>query len=103
MKLKVVEISDLRKPVNDGSDHIWESTGDDPAFLITFPCFRDRYILISIEALDDEIDPRVYINDGAGFREANSIALTSGQAFLITADIGQCGTICSFRLDPASF
>jgi GT2 family glycosyltransferase len=102
MKLKVVEIGDLRK-VNDGSDHIWESTGDDPAFLITFPCFRDPYILISIEALDEEIDPRVYLNNGAGFREADSIAFSSGQAFLITADIGLCGSICSLRVDPAAF
>ncbi|MDW5315994.1 glycosyltransferase family 2 protein [Rhizobium sp. PL01] len=102
MKPKIVEISDLRKP-DDGSDHIWESTGDDPAFLITFSCFRDRYVLVSIEALDGNIDPRIYLNEGVGFREANSIALSSGQAFLITADIGHYGSICSFRVDPASF
>ncbi len=102
MKLKVVEISDLRKP-DDVSNHIWESVGDDPAFLITFPCFRDRYILVFIEALDGEIDPRIYINKGTGFREANSIAFSSGQAFLITADIGHIGSICSLRVDPATF
>jgi GT2 family glycosyltransferase len=102
MKLKVFENNDLRKSL-DGADHIWESVGDDPAFLIVFPFFRRRYILISIEAMDCDLDPRIYINHGFGFRESNSIALTSGKGFLITSDIGRFGSICSVRVDPSSY
>lgn len=102
MKLRIVENSDLRRP-DDCFDHVWESIGDDPAFFINFPWYRDRYILISLEAMIEEIDPKIYINTGAGFNELNSIAFPSGKAFLITADIGRFGSISSFRLDPASY
>lgn len=102
MKLKITEKSDLHR-YDDGSDDTWESIGDDPAFLIAFPWFRDPYVLIFIEALDGELDPRIYINNGVGFRESDSIACPSGKGFLITADVGLYGSICSFRVDPASY
>jgi GT2 family glycosyltransferase len=101
MKIKVFENNDLRKPL-DGADDIWESVGNDPAFLMVFPFFRNRYILVSVEAVDGDIDPRIYLNRGFGFRETNSIALSPGRAFLITADVGHFGSICSVRIDPSS-
>jgi GT2 family glycosyltransferase len=102
VKLRIVENSYLRRS-DDCSEHVWESTGDDPAFLITFPWYRDRYILVSVEGMEGEIDPRIYINRGGGFNEISSIACPSGEAFLITADIGRFGSISSLRLDPASY
>ncbi|AXV17218.1 glycosyltransferase [Neorhizobium sp. SOG26] len=48
------------------------------------------------------LDPKIYINRGKGFREEDAIFIPEGQDFVIIADVGSFGTASKFRLDPSS-
>lgn len=81
---------------------LWIAEGDDPFFLIRFSFFRQRFLAIRLTSSEGEIDPKLYINAGHGFREKDSHEAGRGQDFVIVADVGQFGTIKTLRLDPAS-
>ncbi|UAX97707.1 glycosyltransferase [Ensifer adhaerens] len=53
-----------------------------------------------ITARDVEVRPRLYVNKGRGFIEDDSVSIGIGSDFLIIADVGTFGTICSLRMDP---
>jgi len=81
---------------------LWKADGDDPHFLIRFPILRRRYIAIRVTSREGEIEPRLYANHGRGFEENDSLSMGIGQDFLVIADVGSFGTICSLRFDPAN-
>ncbi|MCX8996201.1 glycosyltransferase family 2 protein [Rhizobiaceae bacterium BDR2-2] len=85
-----------------GERSVWLAEGDDPFFLIRFPFFRKRYFAIRLTASDGEIDPKLYINTGHGFREEDSRDVGRGKDFLIVADVGAFGTIRALRVDPTN-
>lgn len=98
--LNVIARNDL---ISDPSEpDTWRAEGDDPYFLIKFPAVRRPYIVIRLTAYEGDIEPKLYINNGRGFREKDSIAIGSGKDFLVIADVGFLGTICSLRFDPAN-
>lgn len=80
----------------------WQAEGDDPFFLISYPPVRPRYLVISLESADFRLDPKIYFNNGRGFKEKYSVDLGIGNDFIVLADLGAVGTICSMRLDPAT-
>ncbi|WP_376742686.1 glycosyltransferase family 2 protein [Ensifer canadensis] len=81
---------------------LWLAEGDDPYFLIRFSPLRERYVVIKLASRSGEIQPKLYVNRGRGFREEEALTAGSGRNFLIVADVGSFGTICTLRLDPAS-
>jgi GT2 family glycosyltransferase len=100
MPLKILSNDDLeRAPVSAG----WKSLGDDPAFRLSFPVVRKKFVVVHIAGGEDAIDPKIYVNRGRGFRERDAVPLHTGRYFAILADIGHIGSICSLRIDPASF
>ncbi|NEI69717.1 glycosyltransferase [Rhizobium lusitanum] len=104
MTLKIVPNADLEREISaDAPPDLWTSVGDDPAFEIRFSPVRKRLLVIHIAAVDEPIDPKFYINRGYGFREKDAVSFPEGRRFIVTADIGSAGTICSLRADPATF
>lgn len=81
---------------------VWLAEGDDPYFLLRFTPFRRRYVVMKLGSRSGEIQPKLYVNHGQGFREEETLAAGSGEDFLIVADVGAFGTICTLRLDPSS-
>lgn len=102
MAIHIIAKSDLHQTAGGNSDK-WESTGDDPAFHIVLPIRRNPYLILSLACNEEDIDPKIYIDRGFGFREKDAIAITPGRSFLIQADVGRYGLIRVLRVDPASF
>lgn len=98
--LEIIAQNELTADPRESST--WLSEGDDPFFLIRFGVLRKRFVTIRLAASDIEIEPRLYINTGRGFREKDSWTVGRGADILIIADVGAFGTICTLRLDPAS-
>lgn len=94
-----VKQKNLHEPVQS-----WQATGDDPAFFLHFSIWREPSIVVEISAeTDQNLDPKIYVNRGLGFREADAVSCWEGRRFIITADIGRIGNVCSMRIDPCSF
>ena len=102
MGLKIIAKSDLERAAGAKPD-AWESTGDDPAFHIVLPIRRDPHLVLSLTCGEEDIDPKIYVDRGFGFREKDAVALAPGRAFVIRADVGRYGLIRALRVDPASF
>lgn len=104
MTLKILPNDDLEQEISPNTNsNLWKSLGDDPAFEIRFAPVRKKLVVIHIAGTDEAIDPKFYVNRGRGFREKDAVALPAGRRFIVTADVGAVGTICSLRADPASF
>lgn len=102
MALHIIAKSDLQQAA-DGKPDEWESTGDDPAFHIVLSIRRNPHLVLSLACDEEDIDPKIYVDRGFGFREKDAVAITPGRAFLIQADVGRYGLIRALRVDPASF
>lgn len=104
MVLKITPNDDLEAV--DGSDfgrRTWTSVGDDPAFTLRYGLIRPPYIVVEICAVGGQaIAPKVYLNKGRGFREADAIPLAAGERFVIKLNIGRIGSIRAVRIDPCS-
>ncbi len=81
----------------------WESTGDDPSFLISLRMVRRRFVLIHLESADESIDPIFYVNYGRGFSERHTIVVNDGKRHVLLIDVGVVGAVRALRLDPATF
>lgn len=100
--LKITAKNDLQQAVG-GKPNEWESTGDDPAFHIVLPICRNPHLVLTLACNEEDIDPKIYVDRGFGFREKDAVAIVPGRAFLIQADVGRYGLIRALRVDPASF
>lgn len=102
MTLQISASKDLA-PVQLHGDNLWTSSGDDPFFDIRFSAIRRPVLVILLKSTDGEmLQPKVYINKGHGYRERDTIEHDPGRCFIITADVGRSGLICSMRIDPAA-
>ncbi len=99
----MVEIVAQNELSADATDHsTWLAEGDDPFFLLHFRFIRKRFLAIRLTAFDGEIEPKIYINTGRGFREEDSREIGRGKDIIIIVDVGHVGTIGTIRLDPAT-
>src|SRR5690606_7091569 len=73
-----------------------------PAFRIALPLRRKPFLVVTMECGEEEIDPKVYVDRGFGFREADAVAIAPGRSFAIRADVGRYGLIRAPRVDPAT-
>lgn len=97
--LEIIAQNELSADAADPS--LWLAEGDDPFFLVRFPFIRKRFLAIRLTACDGEIEPKIYVNKGHGFREEDSQEVGRSSDILVIADIGRFGTIGTLRLDPA--
>lgn len=102
MPIQLIFNSDVQPLPSDGED-FWQSIGDDPFFDLRFQTMRKRFVVAYLKCDDTLIDPRAYINRGSGYKEKDTIAFNPANRFVFVADVGGCGLIRSFRIDPAGF
>lgn len=81
---------------------LWQSTGEDPGFLIKLPLLRPRFLSIRLHSQDQMLCPQIYFNFGGRFREKDSIVVAEGRDICLIIDVGRIGLIRSIRLDPAT-
>lgn len=103
MTLSVSPNADL-KLLQQSADgfQTWEAGGDDPAFKISYPFIRHRFVVASVFAISAPLDPKIYLDRGRGFREADSNSFAVGSGFVFLLDIGKVGSSRAFRIDPVS-
>lgn len=101
MAYKLVPNCDVAPACSKGENH-WQSTGDDPFFEIRFGTFRNRYVVIYLNSQSDLLAPKIYVDQGRGYSEANARPFSTGHSFIFVADIGPIGLIHSLRIDPAN-
>lgn len=102
MTLRISASKDLAPVQLHGGD-LWSSSGDDPFFDIRFSAFRQPVLVILLKSTDGEmLQPKAYINKGHGYRERDTIEHDPGRCFIIIADVGRSGLICSMRIDPSA-
>ncbi|WP_165215337.1 glycosyltransferase family 2 protein [Affinirhizobium pseudoryzae] len=89
--------------VPSGGEHAWQSNGDDPFFDLRFTNFREPVIVIHLRTETGLLDPKIYIDRGAGYREKDAVSFEPGASFVFLADVGRSGLLRHLRVDPASF
>lgn len=102
MALQIIARNDLEQTAG-GKPGQWDSTGEDPVFHIVLPIRRKPYLVISLACETEDIDPKIYVDRGFGFREKDAVPIAPGRSFLIRANVGRYGLIRALRVDPASF
>jgi GT2 family glycosyltransferase len=98
-----IKVSSDVQAVPSGGEHAWQSTGDDPFFDLRFANFRAPVVVVYLRAETGLLDPKIYIDRGAGYREKDAVAFEPGASFVFIADVGRSGLLRHLRVDPASF
>jgi GT2 family glycosyltransferase len=89
--------------VSRASGSEWRSLGDDPQFQFSFRFVRPRYLLLYLEAADDDdLDPVLYFNRGNGFAEEDSATLPHNGATIYAISISRLANVTAVRFDPAT-
>lgn len=102
VKLEIVSGNDVESNPEGGAN-AWLSSGDDPSFKIRYPLIRQPIIVAFLKSDHEELDPKVYIDRGHGFKENDAVALPANRSFIIIADVGRFGLNRWLRIDPAAF
>jgi GT2 family glycosyltransferase len=80
----------------------WQATNADPHVLLALPWGRPRYVVFTIEALDDQVDPVLYFDVGGGFGESSTYALSEALKVTGVICLAEIRGIRAIRLDPMS-
>ena len=80
----------------------YQSTADDPRFVYRFWIRRPRYMVVFLQALDDSLDPKIYVDRGNGFDEGGSIALKHAGTCIYLISVLEPRRVSRIRIDPCS-
>jgi GT2 family glycosyltransferase len=85
----------------DNPSH-YESVTEDPRFTYRFWLRRPRFMVIFLQS-DAGLDPKIYVDRGAGFDEASAVALPhDGGACTYAIGVTPPGRVRRIRIDPCS-
>jgi GT2 family glycosyltransferase len=85
----------------DNPSH-YESVTDDPRFVYRFWLRRPRFMVVFLES-GEKLDPKIYVDRGAGFDEASAIALPhEGGSCVYAIAVTPPRRIKRIRIDPCS-
>jgi GT2 family glycosyltransferase len=76
-------------------------TGD-PHFIYRFWLRRPRYLVAFLEAIDNSLDPKIYVDHGSGFDEGNSVLLKHADSCIYSISISSPRQVVRIRVDPCS-
>jgi GT2 family glycosyltransferase len=81
----------------------YQADTSDPRFVYRFWFQRPRYVVMFLQAFSEPLDPRIYVDRGAGFDEANAIALQhDGDANIYVIGVSPPRRVRKIRIDPCS-
>ncbi|MGD0076588.1 MAG: glycosyltransferase, partial [Candidatus Binataceae bacterium] len=81
----------------------FRALNDDPQFVYRFRFRRPLHIVVYLQSVDDSLDPRIYVDRGAGFSEPTSIPLQHADASIYLLHISPPRKVAKLRIDPCSF
>ena len=80
----------------------YQAVTDDPRFVYRFWVRRPRYMVVLLRALDESLDPKIYVDRGNGFDEADAIALQHDGACIYSISVTMPRRVRRIRIDPCS-
>ena len=80
----------------------YKAITDDPRFVYRFWVRRPRYMVVLLQALDESLDPKIYVDRGNGFDEADAIALQHDGACIYSISVTMPRRVRRIRIDPCS-
>jgi GT2 family glycosyltransferase len=100
MRLLVTRFSSGVKRADNPSHY--ESVTEDPRFTYRFWLRRPRFMVVFLQS-DARLDPKIYVDRGAGFDEASAVALPhDGGACIYAIGVTPPGRVRRIRIDPCS-
>ena len=81
---------------------VYRSGTDDPRFVYRFWVRRPRYVVVLLRALEELLDPKIYVDRGNGFDEADAIALQHDGASVYSISVTMPRRVKRIRIDPCS-
>jgi GT2 family glycosyltransferase len=81
----------------------FRALSDDPQFVYRFRFRRPLHIVVFLQSVDDTLDPRIYLDRGAGFSEATSIPLQHAGTSIYLLHVSPPRKVAKLRIDPCSF
>jgi len=80
----------------------FRALSDDPQFVYRFRLRRPLHIVVFLQSVDNTLDPRIYIDRGAGFSEATSISLQHAGTSIYLLHVSPPRKVAKLRIDPCS-
>ena len=93
----------IRWSIKETGPSEFRALSDDPQFVYRFRFRRPLHIVAYLQSVDDNLDPRIYLDRGAGFSEATSIPLQHAGASIYLLHISPPRKVVKLRIDPCSF
>ena len=81
----------------------WRAYDDDPQFFFAPGWFRASHLLIEVESADCVMDPRIYIDDGEGFRSQDELELRPTKRGLFVIALNSFRRVRRVRFDPSTY
>ncbi len=93
----------IRWSLKETAPSEFRALSDDPQFVYRFRFRRPLHIVVYLQSVDDNLDPRIYVDRGAGFSEATSIPLQHAATSIYLLHILPPYKVAKLRIDPCSF
>ena len=89
--------------VRKSGEGIYQAVTDDPRFVYWFWAQHPRYMLVLLQAPDETLDPKIYVDRGNGFDEDGSITLDHPAGSCIYCiKVAPPHQVRRLRIDPCS-
>ncbi len=81
----------------------WRAVDDDPQFVYAPRWLAAPYLIVDLSSDDCILDPRIYLDQGAGFEIGEEIQLNSTDRAIFAITLPGFGDVRRVRFDPSSF
>jgi O-antigen biosynthesis protein len=88
--------------VREAGAGVYLSDTDDPRFVYRFWVRRPRYMVVLLQGLDGSLDPKIYVDRGNGFDEADAMALQHDGVCIYSISVTMPRRVRRIRIDPCS-
>jgi GT2 family glycosyltransferase len=79
----------------------YQALTDDPQFVYRF-WRRPRYMVVFLQALNNPLDPKIFVDRGNGFNEVTSISLSHAGICIYSISVSTPRRVKGIRIDPCS-
>ncbi len=86
-----------------GGFALWSAVDDDPQFIFAPRLFAASYLVFEIEDADRDLDPRIYVDRGAGFESNEEIELRLTRNGIYVVALGGGEKVLRARFDPSTY
>jgi O-antigen biosynthesis protein len=80
----------------------YQAVNDDPQFGYRFWLRRPCHMVVFLQAIEDSLDPKIYVDRGNGFDEGDAISLRHADACIYSISVLPPRRVARIRIDPCS-